>query len=57
MKTHFTLYTLLAACLTCFSCQEQDMMHYDETPAIYFANEALSVSNTQADSISHTFFV
>lgn len=57
MKTHLTLYTLLAACLTCFSCQEQDMMHYDETSAIYFANEALSVSTSQKDSINHSFFV
>ena len=53
MKKHILLYNLFAALLACMSCQEQDMMHYEDTPAIYFANnEAID----QRDSISYTFF-
>ena len=57
MKQH-TIYALLATLLICIGCQEQDMMRYEDDPAIYFANEELSAYySVQSDSINHSFFI
>lgn len=58
MKRYTFIYGLFAVLFTCISCQEQDMMHYEDDPAIYFANERLSVYySVQNDSINHSFFI
>lgn len=59
MKRYTILYGLLAVLFICIGCQEQDMMQYENDPAIYFANQSANATNniTQHDSINHSFFI
>lgn len=51
-------YSILASLILLFSCQEQDIMTYENDPAIYFANESLDAYyESQHDSINHSFFI